>query len=419
MRATIVSSGFSDGRRKVACLAGALCAVGLIVAFGPNEARAASPVRCDDASPSCTVAWAARRSGIWAGTAIDNAMPAQDLADATANFNAFTTENAFKWGVLEPSRANPNWAATDALVAFAENRGMRIRGHALFWHRMQNPAWLAPALSAASDRKALLRQLVKDHTTSVVSRYRGRVSVWDVVNEPLALFGGGWDRESNSVTPANFFYTALGEQYIDLAFRSARSADPKAKLFLNELVWNPAVTDAKAKALLRLVGRLKQRRVPIDGVGLQMHAMLGAKEPSFSGSAAKLTAYMRALTALGVKVEVTELDVSLPQVLAADGSTGTTRSQALALQADVYSRVVKPCAQVPGCTGVTVWGLRDSDTWLDSFGLTSGLAPHEPLLLDGAGQRKPAYRALRDALLARCAGRAASRNPCSSPWPSK
>lgn len=399
-------------------LSGAALVAAVAALLAPAAAQAATPTTCRDTSPSCTIKWAAGRSGIWAGTAIDDEMPAGQLTDTLAHYNAFTTENAFKWSVVEPTQGSPNWTKGDALVAFATANRLRIRGHTLLWHRMQTPSWVKQQVTASPDRQAKLRELITAHVTQVVGRYRGRVQVWDVANEPLALFGSGWDLADGVLTPANFFYNTLGEQYLDLAFRTARTADPKAKLFLNEIVWNPAIGDAKADSLLALVKRLKQRNVPIDGVGLQMHAMLGAKEPMFSGSSTKLTAYMTALAKLGVKVEVTELDVSLPQVRSAYGSQASTRSRLLDLQAAVYRRVVEPCAKVTACTGVTVWGLRDPDSWLDTFGVTSSLAPHEPLPLDAAGARKPAYRALRDSLLKRCTRTTARRNPCSTRWPS-
>ena len=383
----------------------------------PGAAEAASPRTCPDASSWCTVKWAAKRTGLWAGTAIDDDMPADQLSDTLKHYNAFTTENAFKWSVIEPARGVPNWTRADALVAFASANRLRLRAHTLFWHRMQTPGWVKQDVAAAADPAAKMRELIAAHVNKVVGRYRGRVQVWDVANEPLALFGSGWDLADGVLTPANFFHTTLGEQYLDLAFKTARAADPKAKLFLNEIVWNPARGDAKSESLLALVKRLKARKVPIDGVGLQMHAMLGAKEPMFSGSATKLAAYIDALGKAGVKVEVTELDVSLPQVRSAYGSLASTREKALSLQAGIYRRVVEPCAKSKYCTGVTVWGLRDPDSWLDTFGVTSSLAPHEPLPLDATGERKPAYRALRDGILTRCTRTTARRNPCSTPWP--
>lgn len=400
----------------------ALCVAAATFAGVPTPAAASPVTRPSCASPGagdCSLAWAARQSGIYVGTAISNSMTPLEQADTLAHFTAFTTENAFKWSETEPTKGSFNWGVTDALVDFAQSHGLRLRAHNIFWHRMQTPAWVKAEVDAAADPKAKLKQLMTDRINSVMGRYRGRVAVWDVVNEPLALFGSGWDTADSLLTPANFFYTTAGEGYLDDAFNAARAADPKAKLFLNETVWNPAIGDPKADFLLALVQRLRQRKVPIDGVGLQMHAMFGAKEPMFSGSTSKLAAYMNALARTGVKVEITELDVSLPQTLAAFGRkwSNTTDAQALAMQASVFQRTVRACAQVAACTGVTVWGMRDNNTWLDRFGPTAGLAPHRPLLLDGTGARKPAYNSVRDALLERCPLRGRQKTPCSTPWP--
>jgi endo-1,4-beta-xylanase len=126
---------------------------------------------------------------------------------------------------------------------------------------------------------------------------------------------------------------------------------------------------------------------------------------------------MKALVKAGVKVEITELDVSLPLAVRDLGNPLMTESQKLALQGDVYRRVVRACAATSGCTGVTVWGLRDDDTWLDSFSQTAASAPHRPLLLNADGSRKPAYGALRDTLLERCPKTGRQKSPCSTPWP--
>ena len=286
-----------------------------------------------------------------------------------------------------------DFTTTDRLVAWARAKKLRLRAHTLFWHRIQNAPWLKAELAAAADPAARLRQLIAERTAKVVGRYRGKVAIWDVINEPLALFGAGYDTEDSSVTPKNVFYTTLGESYIADAFRLAHKADPKAKLFLNEILWDARIGDPKSDALLALVARLKKARVPIDGVGIQAHAMLGTSSPWFPSTTASLKRYIDALGKLGVKVEITELDVRLP--LLAD------QPNPLAAQAAVYRRVASACAQARACTGLTVWGVRDSDSWLDSYSLTSATAPNSPLLLDAGGKRKLAYQAVAAGLLER------------------
>ncbi|MEX0620188.1 MAG: endo-1,4-beta-xylanase, partial [Solirubrobacterales bacterium] len=212
----------------------------------------------------------------------------------------------------------------------------------------------------------------------------------------------------------NFFYTTLGEQYIDVAFRAAREADPMAKLALNETIWNPRIGDLKADAFLELVRRLKAREVPVDTVGLQTHGMFGLEPPFFPGSTESFRQYLDALGSLGVKVEITELDIALPFL--------KTEPDPLAAQADLYEMVTLACTRSRHCTGITTWNIRDDDTWLDRFQFTASRAPNEPLLLDAAGRQKPAYGAVGSALLDRCAqpwavNRTTGSGACFPHWP--
>lgn len=382
-------------------------------AISGAQAEAAS-CRLEPAATNCALKWAGRRSGIAIGASISEGVPERERADILAHFNAVSDENAFKWSSMESSEGNIDFTDTDALVEWANANGLRLRAHTLFWHRYQTPSWVTSQISAADDPAAVLRELMDRRVEQVVGRYRGRVKIYDVVNEPLETFGPGWDTADSIISKANFFYLTLGESYIDHAFRATRAADPKAKLFLNETVWNPTIGDPKADAFLALVKRLKRRGVPIDGVGLQTHGMFGLAPPSFPGSTKSFLRYIDALGKLGVKVEITELDVALPLL----GDV----PDPLAEQAKIYRRVVDACARARACAGVTTWNIRDSDTWLDTFPFTSGNAPNLPLLLDGEGNPKPAYQAVKQSLLRRCnqrwaVNRKRPARACSVPWP--
>ena len=377
------------------------------------QAEAAS-CRFKPAATECALKWAGRRSGIAIGASISQGIPERERTDILTHFTAVTDENAFKWSSMEPTQGNVDFTDTDALVEWANANGLRLRAHTLFWHRYQTPSWVTNAISGSGDPAATLRNLMDQRVEQVVGRYEGQVKIYDVVNEPLETFGPGWDTTDSVVSKANFFYLTLGESYIDRAFRAVRAADPKAKLFLNETVWNPKIGDPKADAFLALVKRLKRRGVPIDGVGLQTHGMFGLAPPSFPGSTRSFSRYINALGSLGVKVEITELDVALPLL----GDV----ADPLAEQAKLYRRVVDACAEARPCTGVTTWNIRDSDTWLDTFPFTSANAPNLPLLLDGEGNPKPAYQAVKQSLLRRCNQRWAlnRKRPgraCSVPWP--
>ena len=408
------------GRRE-ARFGKALAAFTIVLVFAIcGTAGAAAPVTrpsCQTLPSVCTLKGAAAKSGIRIGAALNTPLLPANTADALSHFNAITSENAFKWSQMEAVQGTIDWTATDTTVSWARSNAMRLRAHTLFWHRMQTPAWVKSSVAASKTPAATLRALMTARVSSVVGRYRGKVAVWDVVNEPLKLFGSGWDTTNNSFTPKNFFYTTIGETYLDDAFKAARAADPAAKLFLNEIVWNPELGDPKAESLLALVKRLKGRGVPIDGVGLQLHAMFGVKEPNFPANSAKLLAYMNALGAAKVKVEITEMDVSLPRVVAAAGSPRISDAQALAAQAKLFGDATGACARASACTAVTVWGLRDNDSWLDSYPITKALAPNRPLLLDALGAKKPAYYAVRDALLLRCPRTGMQPTVCSTRWP--
>ena len=391
--------------RSIKFFSAALAAASILA--GSASASLAA-TKCPSNGTGCSLAQVARESGIFVGTAISSEMSATELSDARANFNAATSENAFKWDQMSRTQGVTRFDQTDALVNWALAAKVRLRAHNLFWHRIQMPQWVTQSLASSSDPAATLRQLMKDRVNTVVGRYRGKVAIYDVVNEPLKLFGAGYDTQDTAFTPKNIFYTTLGESYIADAFRLTHKADPKAKLFLNELLWDARIGDPKSDALLALVRRLKKAKVPLDGVGLQTHAMLGVKSPNFPSSTSSLKRYIDALGKLGVKVEITELDVRLPLL--------ASEPDPLAAQAAIYRRIASACGKSKACTGLTVWGQRDADSWLDSYGLTRGTAPNRPLLLDDLGARKPAYPAVGAGLLERCAS-SGKRRPCSAAWP--
>ncbi|MEI6448297.1 MAG: endo-1,4-beta-xylanase, partial [Actinomycetes bacterium] len=242
-------------------------------------------------------------------------------------------------------------------------------------------------------------------------------------------WGNGWDvNDSCPFTSKNFFYTTLGERYIDEALRAARAADPNAKLFINELLWNPKVGDPKADALLALVKRLKDEGVPLDGIGLELHGMLGVVEPEFPGTASELTNdaptmaglvdYINRLGKLGVKVEFTEVDLPIGPIKSSIWKIRRqliSDSSALDIQAKLFGRIGRSCAAAPACSGITVWGLTDPETW---FAAGGDWRTFRPLLFDENFQPKPGYFKLRDGLLQRCPLRGTQPSRCSTPWTS-
>ncbi|HET6530296.1 MAG TPA: endo-1,4-beta-xylanase, partial [Actinoplanes sp.] len=241
-------------------------------------------------------------------------------------------------------------------------------GHTLAWHSQQ-PGWMQN-LSGTALRNAML-----NHVTQVATYYRGKIHSWDVVNEAFADGNGGARRDSN--------LQRTGNDWIEAAFRAARAADPGAKLCYNDYNIDNWSWD-KTQAAYNLVRDFKARGVPIDCVGLQSHFNSGSPYPS------NYRTTLSSFAALGVDVQITELDI--------EGS-GTT-------QANTYRNVVNDCLAVARCTGITVWGIRDSDSWRSGG---------TPLLFDANGNKKPAYDATLAALNG---GTPPSTPPPSTPPPS-
>ncbi|MEV4179219.1 endo-1,4-beta-xylanase [Nonomuraea sp. NPDC049709] len=325
-------------KRLLSLLTTGLVAIGLSVALtGPADAA------------STLGASAAERGGRYFGAAV----AAGKLGDSTyvnilnREFNSVTAENEMKWDATEPSRNSFSYTRGDRIVNHAIGRGMKIRGHALLWHA-QMPGW-AQTLSGSTLRTAMI-----NHVTQVATYYRGKIHSWDVVNEAFADGGSGGRRDS--------ILQRTGNDWIEAAFRAARAADPGAKLCYND--YNTDGINAKSTGIYNMVRDFKARGVPIDCVGFQSH--LGT---SLSGD---YQANLQRFADLGVDVQITELDV-------AQGAG----------QAGIYASVTRACLAVSRCTGITVWGIRDSDSWRTG---------ENPLLFDSSGNKKAAYTATLDAL---------------------
>ncbi len=293
----------------------------------------------------------AAQSGRYFGTAV----AAGKLGNGTytaildREFNAVTPENEMKWDATERSRGSFSFTAADQIVGHAVAHGQRVRGHTLVWHS-QLPGWVGSISDATT-----LRSVMRNHISQEMAHFKGKVYAWDVVNEAFADGGSGAHR-------ASVFQNVLGDGYIEDAFRTARSADPAAKLCYNDYNienWS----DAKTQGVYRMVRDFKSRGVPIDCVGFQSHFGSSGPPASFQTTLANFAA-------LGVDVQITELDIAQAP-------------------ASAYANTVRACMNVGRCTGISVWGIRDSDSW------RSG---ENPLLFDGAGNKKAAYGAVLSAL---------------------
>jgi endo-1,4-beta-xylanase len=314
---------------------------------------------------------AASASGRRIGVALD-AGPLGEAAYrdiAVREFNYATAANEMKWDSLQPAPGTFNYARADQIVNFAEQNGLAMKGHTLIWFR-QLPNWVQQLSGADAVRAAMLH-----HITTVVSRFSGRVVAWDVVNE-------AWNDDGLAIRDL-IFQRTLGNGYIDEAFRAARAADPNAKLYYND--FGTEGLSAKSNAVFAMVQGMLARGVPIDGVGLQMHTLNINGAPTV----ADLIANIDRLAALGLDVVISEMDVSTCS------SSGSVAERLQAQRERVYN-LVAACVGRPACTEITLWGLTDRYSWLDTnpdiSQCTNGQQPLG-LLFDTNYQAKPAYSA--------------------------
>ncbi|MFD4555544.1 endo-1,4-beta-xylanase [Streptomyces sp. NPDC058469] len=297
------------------------------------------------------------------GTAVTGSKLTGTYGDiAGAQFSSLTPGNAMKWGTVEPTQGSFNWSEADQIVAFAQAHNQQVRGHTLVWHS-QNPSWLTNGTWTS----AQLSSLLQNHISTEVGRYKGEITAWDVVNEPF---------NEDGTYRSTLWYNGLGANYMAQALTWAHAADPAAKLYIND--YNVEGVNAKSTALYNLVKSLKAAGVPIDGVGLQAHLILGQVP-------ATLQQNIQRFADLGVDVAITELDVRM--ALPAD-------STKLAQQKADFKSVMAACVAVTRCVNVTVWGFTDSDSWVPSTFPGYGVAtPY-----DENYAPKPAYYGISEAL---------------------
>lgn len=294
-------------------------------------------------------------------------------------FNSLTPENAMKMGPIHPAEDRYNWTDADAIVDFAQKNGMRVRGHNLCWHE-QYPAWFFVDAAGKQVTKEVLLKRLKDHITTVVNRYKGRIYQWDVVNEAIDDNDQAFLRESSP------FYQICGDEFIARAFQYAHEADPSAELFYND--YNTE-RPAKRARVYRLLKQLVDAKVPIHGVGLQAHWSV------FEPTRAELETAIRQYASLGLKVQFTELDMSVypweknrraRRPDDEDTYTPEREQQQLAQYKMVFD-VFRQQRKV--VSGVTFWNISDKTTWLDAYPVPG--RKNYPLLFDTSLKPKKAY----------------------------
>ncbi|WP_328854678.1 endo-1,4-beta-xylanase [Microbispora hainanensis] len=309
------------------------------------------------------------------GAAISRAQTIGEHSDLLLkHFSGVTPGNALKWDATEPSEGEFTFGEGDYLVDYAVEHGLTFRGHTLAWHS-QTPDWVFKDgdrdLTASPADKALLLTRLTNHVRTLVGRYKGKIAVWDVVNEVV-------DENQPDGLRRSKWFQITGLDFIRTAFRVAHETDPAAKLFIND--YNTEFP-RKREALYALVKKLKAEGVPIDGVGHQLH--LNIEQPP----ASEVEATIEKFATLHVDQQITELDVSVyPDFVS---TYDEVPAEVLAEQGYRYKELFDVFRRHKSqISSVTVWGLADDDTWLSTFPITRLNAP---LLFDDELQAKPAY----------------------------
>jgi endo-1,4-beta-xylanase len=317
------------------------------------------------------------------GVAVNPRM-VQDGPDAElikAQFNSVTPENAMKMGPIHPEEGKYFWNDADAIVDFAQKNGLKVRGHTLCWHS-QTPKWFFTDASGKQVSREVLLARMKKHISDVAGRYKGKIYAWDVVNEAVPDTGTSLYRKSK-------FYEIIGEDYIEKAFQYAHEADPAAQLFYND--YNTENT-AKREKIYQLVKKLKEKGIPIHGVGLQGHWSL--EEPTAQQLEESITKFAR----LGLKVQITELDVSVyPKEHERREKKVTDTSEFTSEMNDKQAAHYKMLFEIfrkhrDKITGITFWNLSDKYSWLDNFPVRG--RKDYPLLFDQNNKPKKAFDAV-------------------------
>ena len=293
-------------------------------------------------------------------------------------------ENDMKW--LDMNRGAPgddDYGPADTVAGFAVEGGLALRGHNLLWY-YRTPHWFFTLPGRDAQRRAVV-----DRIKALAGRYRGIIHSWDVVNEPIEPRDGRTDGLRKAV-----FVDAIGPEYLDLAYRTARETDPKARLVVNEydVELDSPEHEARRTVLLNLLQRMQRSGTPVDAVGIQAH-LTAVGGPPFSP--ARLRRFLADLAGLGLTVQITELDVT-------DAHAPADIAVRDQLIADTYRRFLDAALDEPAVKMVVTWGLSDRHSWIvrretnEAKWRKDGL-PSRPLPFDADLRPTPAFAAIADA----------------------
>lgn len=313
------------------------------------------------------------------------------IALVNKEFNSITPENCMKWGEVRHANGSWNWQHTDAFVDFGSKHNLHMVGHTLGWHS-QIPDSVFMDKDGKYISKAELEKKQKDHITTIVERYKGKLAAWDVVNEAVG--------DDNKMRDSHW-YKIMGDDFLVNAFNLAHEVDPKAQLLYND--YNNERPE-KRQATVDMIKRLQQRGTPIHGLGMQAHIGLETNMQDFEDS-------ILAYSALGLKVHLTELDIDvLPSVWNLPVAEISTRFDytperdpyTKGLPKKIETKLAKAYESLfkilikhrDKVDRVTFWGVSDDASWLNDFPIKG--RTNYPLLFDRQHAPKAAYFRLMD-----------------------
>lgn len=308
------------------------------------------------------------------------------------HFNSITADNHMKWEKIHPKPGVYDFRVADSIVTFGERHNMAVYGHVLCWHS-QTPNWVFTDSSGNTLTREALLERMKEHIYTVAGRYKGKVNAWDVVNEAI---------DDNGQMRKTKWLDIIGEDYVQKAFEFAHEADPTAQLFYND--YNIEVPQ-KREGVIRLLKKLQEQGVKVDGVGLQGHYLLDF--PTLADIDSSILIYSK----MGYKIVITELDVDvLPNpwdkayadiAMRAeyretmnpykDGLPDSVQNQLTARYTDLFRIFLKYKDKIEW---VTFWGLHDASSWKNNFPIFG--RTNYPLLFDRNYQPKPAYYSIME-----------------------
>lgn len=296
---------------------------------------------------------------------------------ATHHFEIITPENELKWGIVQREEGRFNFGPADLIADFARARGMGLIGHAFVWHEMAAD-WVFQDSEGNPASPELVQERLRQHMAALIERYGDVVRGWDVVNEAVSEYRDEYLRDTR-------WRQALGDDYVAIAFQMAAELAPNAELYYNDFNLD---LPHKRENTVRLVKSLLDRGIRVDAIGMQSHYNL--RYPK----AEHIIKSIQAFAALGVRVHITELDVSLYAYLdTKDRYRDGAPPKLLAEQAERYATLFQIYLDHRHVIDrVTLWGLHDAQSWKNYSPVPD--RPDYPLLFQADGQPKPAFHAV-------------------------